>query len=44
MVFVLVSRSRRVVPDELMTLTSWNAMGFLIFFGNGRMEGEGCCQ
>ena len=23
MVFVLVSRSRRVVPDELVTLTSW---------------------
>ena len=25
MVFVLVSRSRRVVPDELVTLTSWDA-------------------
>ena len=34
MVFVLVSRPRRVVPDELVTLTSWDA----------RVEGEGCCQ
>ena len=32
MVFVLVSRSRRVVPDELVTLTSWDARDFLIFF------------
>ena len=31
MVFVLVSRSRRVVPDELVTLTSWDARHFLIF-------------
>ena len=31
MVFVLVSRSRRVVPDELVTLTSWDAWGFLMF-------------
>ena len=31
MVFVLVSRSRRVVPDELVTLTSWEARDFLIF-------------
>ena len=31
MVFVLVSRSRRVVPDELVTLTSWDAWDFLIF-------------
>ena len=31
MVFVLVSRSRRVVPDELVTLTSWDARDFLIF-------------
>ena len=32
MVFVLVSRSCRVVPDELVTLTSWDARDFLIFF------------
>ena len=31
MVIVLVSRSRRVVPDELVTLTSWDARDFLIF-------------
>ena len=31
MVFVLVRRSRRVVPDELVTLTSWDARDFLIF-------------
>ena len=31
MVFVLVSRSRRVVTDELVTLTSWDARDFLIF-------------
>ena len=31
MVFDLVSRSRRVVPDELVTLTSWDARDFLIF-------------
>ena len=31
MVFVLVSRSRRVVPDKLVTLTSWNSRDFLIF-------------
>ena len=31
MVFVLVSRSPRVVPDELVTLTSWDARDFLIF-------------
>ena len=31
MVFVLVSRSRRVVPDELVTLMSWDARDFLIF-------------
>ena len=31
MVFVLVSWSRRVVPDELVTLTSWDARDFLIF-------------
>ena len=30
MVFVLVSRSRRVVPDELVTLTLWDAREFLI--------------
>ena len=30
MVFVLVSRSRRVVPDELVTLTSWDARDFLL--------------
>ena len=30
MVFVLVSRSRRVVPGELVTLTSWDARDFLI--------------
>ena len=28
MVFVLVSRSRRVVPDELLTVTSWDAVHF----------------
>ena len=46
MVFVLVSRSRRVVPDELVTLTSWDARDFLIFLVMvaGRVEGEGCCQ
>ena len=27
----LVSRSRRVVPDELVTLTSWDSRDFLIF-------------
>ena len=32
-VFVLVSRSRRVVPDELVTLTSWD---FLIFLVKGK--------
>ena len=26
-----MSRSRRVVPDELVTLTSWDARDFLIF-------------
>ena len=31
MVFVLVSVSLRVVPDELVTLTSWDARDFLIF-------------
>ena len=31
MVFVSLSRSRRVVPDELVTLTSWDARVFLIF-------------
>ena len=31
MVFVSVSRSRRVVPDELVTLTLWDARDFLIF-------------
>ena len=31
MVFVLVSRSRMVVPDELAILTSWDARDFLIF-------------
>ena len=31
MVFILVSRSRRVVPDELVTLTSWDPRDFLIF-------------
>ena len=30
-VFVLVRRSRRIVPDELVTLTSWDARDFLIF-------------
>ena len=37
MVFVLVSRSRRVVPDELVTLTSWDARDLLIFLLS-RME------
>ena len=36
MVFVLVSRSRRVVPDELVTLTSWDARDFLIFLVKGK--------
>ena len=31
MVFVLVSRSRRVVPDELVTLMLWDARDFMIF-------------
>ena len=31
MIFVLVSRSRRVVPDELVILTSWDARDLLIF-------------
>ena len=31
MVFVLVSRSRRVVLNELVILTSWDARDFLIF-------------
>ena len=31
MVFVLVSRSRRVVPDELVTLPSWGSRDFFIF-------------
>ena len=46
MVFVLVSRSRRVVPDELVTLTSWDARDFLIFLVmvGWKLEGEGCCQ
>ena len=30
-VFVLISRFRRVVPDELVTLTLWDARDFLIF-------------
>ena len=31
MVFVLVSRSRKEVPGELVTLTSWDFRDFLIF-------------
>ena len=31
MVFVLVRRSRKVVPDELVTLMSWDSRDFLIF-------------
>ena len=31
MVFVLASRSRKVVPDELVTLMSWDSRDFLIF-------------
>ena len=31
MVFVLVSRSRKVVSDELVTLMSWDSRDFLIF-------------
>ena len=31
MVFVMVSRSRKVVPDELVTLMSWDSRNFLIF-------------
>ena len=30
MVFVLVSRSRKVVPEELVTLVSWDPRYFLI--------------
>ena len=30
MVFVLVSRSRKVVPDELVTLMSWDSRNFLM--------------
>ena len=37
MVFVLVSRSRNVVPDELVTLMSWDSRDFLIFLLS-RME------
>ena len=40
MVFVLVSRSRRVVPDELVTLTSWDARDFLIFLVMVRWKGK----
>ena len=41
MVFVLVSRSRRVVPDELVTLMSWDSRDFLIFLVmvGSRVEG-----
>ena len=31
MVFVLVIMSRKVVPDELVTLISWDSRDFLIF-------------
>ena len=31
MVFVLVSKSRKVVPDELVTLMSWDSRDFLTF-------------
>ena len=31
MVYVLVSRSRKVVPGELVTLMSWESRDFLIF-------------
>ena len=31
MVFILVSKSRKVVPDELVTLMSWDSRDFLIF-------------
>ena len=31
MVFVLVIWSRKVIPDELVTLMSWDAKDFLIF-------------
>ena len=31
MVFVLVSRSRKVVSDELVILRSWDSRDFLIF-------------
>ena len=41
MFFVLVSRSRKVVPDELLTLMSWDSRDFLIFLV---IEAEGCCQ
>ena len=32
MVFVLVSRSRSVVPDELVTLTSWDARDLYYYY------------
>ena len=32
MVFVLVSRSRNVVPDKLVALMLWDFRDFLIFF------------
>ena len=41
MVFVLVSRSRKVVPDELVTLMSLDYTDSLIFLV---VEGKGCCQ
>ena len=31
MVFILVSKSRKVVPDELVTLMSWDFRDFLTF-------------
>ena len=31
MVFVLVRRSRKVVPDKFVTLMSWDSRDFLIF-------------
>ena len=40
MVLVLVSRSLRVVPDELVTLTSWDARDFLIFLVMAGWKGK----
>ena len=40
MVFFLVSRSRNVVPDELVTLMSWDSRDFLIFLVMVALKGK----